>query len=203
MFVPFSLASAAATALSGFLAERLGPRKPLMMSLGLLLAAFAFLHVVSTPFASFVYAAVLGASAGAQGMVADMVWAHYYGRRRLGRVQGPATMVLISAAVPVLGAVSLRLFDPKKARRETGDPRRPCQGRAAEPSPESASPTTEATLPARPPSPGEPSIEVTSTTATKSRARSTVARARARGPKLGYGGGPRRRPRGKTFSLAR
>ena len=76
--------------------------------------------------------------------MAGVVWAHYYGRRGLGKVQGPATMVMISAAalaplplaalrsfsgdyalglavmagIPILCTVMLYLFDPHKARRE-------------------------------------------------------------------------------------
>ncbi len=72
-----------------------------------------------------------------------MIWAHYYGRVGLGRVQGPATMVMISSAalaplplaafrqlsgdyslgllimasIPVACFVMTRLFDPERARR--------------------------------------------------------------------------------------
>ena len=144
VFVPFSVASAAATAFSGFLIERLGPRQPLYVSMALLLAAVLGLQLVSSPLTAVVYALVLGAGAGFQGVVAGVVWAHYYGRRGLGKVQGPATMVMISAAalaplplaalrsfsgdyalglatmacVPVACTAMLYLFDPKKARRE-------------------------------------------------------------------------------------
>jgi sugar phosphate permease len=144
VFIPFAAAAALATASTGLLIERLGPRKPLMLSLGLLLAALLLLQLVSTPLAANVYAAVLGAAAGMQGVVAGVIWAHYYGRRGLGKIQGPATMVLISAAaiaplplaalrqlsgdyslglatmaaIPVLCAVMLYLFDPKRAQRE-------------------------------------------------------------------------------------
>ena len=144
VFVPFSAASAAATAFSGYLIERLGPRQPLYVSMALLLAAVLGLQLVSSPLTAVVYALVLGAGAGFQGVVAGVVWAHYYGRRGLGKVQGPATMVMISAAalaplplaalrsfsgdyalglatmacVPVVCTAMLYLFDPKKARRE-------------------------------------------------------------------------------------
>lgn len=143
VFVPFAIASALATALSGGLNERLGPRVPLALSLVLLLVALLMLQTVSTPLAATFYAAVLGASAGVQGVTAGAIWAYYYGRRELGTVQGPATMLMISgaalaplplaalhqtftnydlalwltAAVPVVCAVMLTLFDPKRARR--------------------------------------------------------------------------------------
>ncbi|HZY65899.1 MAG TPA: MFS transporter [Rubrobacteraceae bacterium] len=144
VFVPFAAASAAATAFSGFLIERLGPRTPLYVSMALLLAAMLGLQLVTSTLTATLYAIALGAGAGFQGVVAGVVWAHYYGRRGLGKVQGPATMVMISAAalaplplaalrslsgdyglglavmacVPVLCTVMLYLFDPKKARRE-------------------------------------------------------------------------------------
>lgn len=144
VFVPFSVAAALATATTGFLADRLGPRGPLMISLGLLLAALIYLPLVSNTASAAVYAVMLGAASGMQGVVAGMAWAHYYGRRGLGRVQGPATAVMISAAalaplplaalhdlsgdyapgiafmaaIPVLCAVALVLFDPKQAYRE-------------------------------------------------------------------------------------
>jgi len=144
VFVPFAAASAAATALSGTLSARLGPMAVLMASLGLLLSAVLGLQFVSTVAAAVAYSVLLGAAAGAQGVVAGMVWAHYYGRAGLGRVQGPATMVMISAAalaplplaalrllsgdysvgllvmgaIPVACAVMARLFDPERARRD-------------------------------------------------------------------------------------
>jgi len=143
VFVPFAAASAAATALSAALAERLGPKGVLTISLGLLLLAVVGLQFVSTLPTAIVYSAALGAAAGTQGVVAGMIWAHYYGRVGLGRVQGPATMVMISSAalaplplaafrqlsgdyslgllimasIPVACFVMTRLFDPERARR--------------------------------------------------------------------------------------
>ena len=144
VFVPFAAASAATTAFSGFLIERLGPRHPLYVSMALLLAAVLGLQLVYSPITAVLYSLVLGAGAGFQGVVAGVVWAHYYGRRGLGKVQGPATMVMISAAalaplplaalrsfsgdyvlalavlaaVPIVCTIMLYLFDPDKARRE-------------------------------------------------------------------------------------
>ena len=143
-FVPFAIASAGATALSGVLAERLGPKGVLMVSLVLLLSAVLGLQFVATIPTVVAYSVLLGTAAGMQGVVAGMIWAHYYGRTGLGRVQGPATMVMISAAalaplplaafrqlsgdyslgllvmaaIPVTCAVMAYLFDPKRARRD-------------------------------------------------------------------------------------
>ena len=145
VFVAFAAASAASTALSGLLVELLGPRKPLIISQVVLLLAVSGLLLVSTPLAAAVYAALLGAASGMQGVVAGVIWAHYYGRTGLGKVQGPATTVMISAAalaplpvaalhqlsgdyslgllfmavIPVACAVMACFFDPERARRQT------------------------------------------------------------------------------------
>ena len=139
VFIVFAIAAAAATSLSGFLTEKLGPRKPLGISLGLLLLGVIGLQFTSTSTLAAGYAAVVGAASGIQGVVAGTIWAHYYGRHSLGKVQGPATMVMISAAalaplplaalhqfsgnyslgltfmaaIPVSCAVMLYFFDPK------------------------------------------------------------------------------------------
>ncbi|MDP8946603.1 MAG: MFS transporter [Actinomycetota bacterium] len=144
VFVAFAVASAAATAISGMLVEWLGPRKPLIFSQGVLLLAVSGLQLVSTPFMAAAYAALLGSASGMQGVVAGVIWAHYYGRRGLGKVQGPASTVMISAAalaplplaalhqlsgnytlgliliaaIPVVCAIMACFFDPKRARRE-------------------------------------------------------------------------------------
>lgn len=143
VFIPLAIASAAATAIAGFAAERLGPKIPLAASLVLLLSGLVMLQFATTPALAVVYAAMIGASAGSQGVITGMAWAHYYGRRGLGRVQGPATMVMISGAalaplplaalrqfsgdyalgllamaiIPVFCAAMLYLFDQKRAVR--------------------------------------------------------------------------------------
>ncbi len=144
VFVAFAAASAGATALSGVLAERIGPRGILTVSLVLLFAAVVGLQFVSALPTAVAYSVLLGAAAGTQGVAAGMIWAHYYGRAGLGRVQGPATMVMISAAalaplplaafrqlsgdyalgllvmaaIPVACAVMTRFFDPERARQD-------------------------------------------------------------------------------------
>jgi sugar phosphate permease len=143
VFVAFAAASAGATALAGPLIERLGPLKPLWISLGLLLIAVVGLQFVTTPTLATVYALVLGSAGGMHGVVNGVIWAHYYGRRGLGAVQGPATMVSISAAalaplplaalqqlsggyalglgvmaaIPIACALLATLFDPDRAKR--------------------------------------------------------------------------------------
>lgn len=138
------MAAAAATMLGGPLVERLGPIKPLVASLGILLVALLELQLATTVLAAAVYAALLGLAQGLQGIVNGTAWAHFYGREGLGSVQGPATMVSISAAalaplplaalqqstggyatglvlmgvVPVVCMLMLAAFRPERARAQ-------------------------------------------------------------------------------------
>lgn len=143
-FVPFAIAAAASTVVAGSLSDRFGPRVPLFVSLTLLLGALGMLAVAQSAALVVVYAAMLGAASGTQGVVSGTTWAHYYGREDLGKVQGPASMVMISgaalaplplaslhqfsgdytlglvvmAAIPLACAVMALLFDPKRALRK-------------------------------------------------------------------------------------
>lgn len=143
-FAAFAVASAVATMLGGPLVERLGPIKPLLISLGILVVALLELQLATTFLAAAVYAALLGISQGLQGIVNGTAWAYYYGREGLGSVQGPATMVAISAAalaplplaalqqffgnytiglilmgaIPVVCALMLTAFNPERARAQ-------------------------------------------------------------------------------------
>jgi len=98
VFVPFAMASAGAMTLVGFVIERLGPKRLLFVIQALLFSAVWQLQWITTPGAAILYAVTLGSAAGVQSVTAGVTWAHYYGRRGLGRVQGAASMVMISAA---------------------------------------------------------------------------------------------------------
>jgi sugar phosphate permease len=98
VFVAFSAAAAGATMLGGLLVERIGPRRLLLANLLLMAIAIASLRLVSSPALATTYALLLGASAGVQSVVQGVAWATYYGRIGLGRLQGSAAMVTISAA---------------------------------------------------------------------------------------------------------
>jgi hypothetical protein len=98
VFVPFAMASAGTMTLVGFVIERLGPKRLLFVIQALLFIAVWQLQRITTPSAAIVYAVTLGSAAGVQSVTAGVTWAHYYGRWGLGRVQGAASMVMISAA---------------------------------------------------------------------------------------------------------
>jgi MFS family permease len=98
VFVAFSAAAASATLLGGLLVERFGPKRLLLGNLMLMATAVASLQLVSDPASATLYAALLGACSGIQSVTNGVAWATYYGRRGLGRLQGSAAMVTISAA---------------------------------------------------------------------------------------------------------
>ncbi|MCY4640409.1 MAG: MFS transporter [Chloroflexi bacterium] len=107
VFVPFALTTALSSTLAGFAVDRLGPIPLFLLSMLLLLAALGSSRLIESAPSAVLYAGVLGTSSGVQRIVQSVLWAHYYGRRGLGRVQGSATsiMILMSALGPLPLAV--------------------------------------------------------------------------------------------------
>jgi MFS family permease len=97
-FVPQALASALTATATGFVIDRLGPRTVLFGALGLLFLAVLQLQTLTTALGATIYAITMGCVGGTTGVASGVIWAHYYGREGLGRIQGAATMVMISAA---------------------------------------------------------------------------------------------------------
>jgi MFS family permease len=97
-FFPFAIASALASIGAGFLVDRWSPRPVFVISMSLLAVGLAFTFILDTVALALVYGAILGATGGTSQLVSGASWAHYYGREGLGRIQGSATMVGISAA---------------------------------------------------------------------------------------------------------
>lgn len=103
-FTPMALASAASGFASGFIIDRFGLRSIYIAGLAILcIPPLLVQYISSTPMA-FVYGLVMGLGSGMSMMVGRVIWAHYYGRHGLGRVQGSAMMVSIvgSALGPVM-----------------------------------------------------------------------------------------------------
>jgi MFS family permease len=113
VFVPFAVASAVSAVIAGILIDRLGPKPVVIAAMSLLLAAMLWLHVVDGPAAAVVYAAVLGSCGAMTQTVSGVIWAHYYGREGLGRVQGTAMMIGIAGAAigPLPLALMQQAFD--------------------------------------------------------------------------------------------
>lgn len=98
IFVPYALATAATSAVSGVLTDRFGPRWMLVGNLTFTVVAIGTLFVVASPLMAIVYAIMLGIASGVEPVIFGVVWAHYYGRSGLGRVQGAAGTVSIAGA---------------------------------------------------------------------------------------------------------
>ncbi len=98
VFVPYAVASASFSALAGFAIDRFGPKRLFAVNMLFLLGSVAMVGVIGSDVAAVLYAVVLGSSGGIQRIISGVTWAHIYGRRGLGRVQGSAMMVSITAA---------------------------------------------------------------------------------------------------------
>ena len=103
VFVPFAIATGVSSTLAGFAIDRTGPRPLFALAMLILLAGLGASRLIDGALAATLYALVLGTGSGVQRIVQSVIWAHYYGRRGLGRVQGSATsiMILMSAIGPL------------------------------------------------------------------------------------------------------
>ena len=98
IFVPYALASAGVSLVAGDVADRFGPKVVFTAAMSTLFAGMMVALVMDSLALAVVYACLVGASGGFSRIVAAVTWAHFYGRRGLGRVQGSATMVNITAS---------------------------------------------------------------------------------------------------------
>lgn len=103
-FAALGVTSIVATLASGWLVDRVGPRRPALlfqwpMALGCLVLALS-----DAPAAIFIYMTLQGVSAGAYGPVTTSLLAEAYGVERLGaiRASAAAVMVVSTALSPVL-----------------------------------------------------------------------------------------------------
>lgn len=96
---PFMAAvTAAMSILAGYLVDRIDPRRLFVISMFGLISGCVLIQLISTPVMAVVYAMLLGVSSGTIRIVNGVTWAHIYGRRGLGRIQGSAVMVSITFA---------------------------------------------------------------------------------------------------------
>ncbi|CAN5793309.1 MFS transporter [soil metagenome] len=96
---PIMAATSAVTAMiAGPIVDRIGPVKVVRFNLLILVVALFYIQIVSSPLLAVLYAVLLGISGGSWQIVSGVTWAHLYGRRGLGRIQGSAVMISITAA---------------------------------------------------------------------------------------------------------
>ena len=98
VFVPYAVASAAVAVAAGVALDRFGPKGVFIGSMLALLAAMAFSLVMGSIVGVLVYGVLIGVASGMSMVVGQVAWAYYYGRNGLGRVQGSAMMVGVTAS---------------------------------------------------------------------------------------------------------
>jgi MFS family permease len=102
-------ASAAVTSMvAGFVVDRTGPKLLYGFAMVMLLLALLMAVAINSIFLAVLYVLVTGIASGAHVIVQGVIWAHYYGRHRLGRVQGPAMTIAICGSAA--GPLPLALF---------------------------------------------------------------------------------------------
>ena len=107
VFPIYSASSAVSSLSAGFVADRVGPKVLLVFSMLTLLATLVMAVLINSLYVAVIYVVIMGVSGGAFHIVQGTIWAHYYGRHGLGRVQGPAMTLSVcaSAAGPLPLAV--------------------------------------------------------------------------------------------------
>ncbi len=108
VFVIFSGSSAVSSLAAGFVVDRIGPKALYAFSMVSLLLALALVVAVDSVFMAVVYVLVMGVAGGSHHIVQGVIWAHYYGRHGLGRVQGSAMTINFCASA--VGPLPLAIF---------------------------------------------------------------------------------------------
>ena len=108
VFAVFSAASAVSSIVAGFVLDRFGPRPLLFFSMTTLMATLALGVLINSLYVALVYIVIMGISSGSFMIVHSTIWAYYYGRHGLGRVQGPA--MTLSLCASAAGPLPLAMF---------------------------------------------------------------------------------------------
>ena len=108
VFVIYSGSSAVSSLAAGFAVDRVGPKALYAFSMVSMLVALALIVAVDSVVMAVIYVLVMGVSGGAHHIVQGVIWAHYYGRHGLGRVQGSA--MTISFCASAVGPLPLAIF---------------------------------------------------------------------------------------------
>ncbi|MEC9272186.1 MAG: MFS transporter, partial [Chloroflexota bacterium] len=93
---------------AGFVVDRIGPKALYALSMVSLLVALVLVVAVDSVAMAVVYVLVMGVAGGAHHIVQGVIWAHYYGRHGLGRVQGSAMTINFCASA--IGPLPLAIF---------------------------------------------------------------------------------------------
>ena len=107
-FAVFSVSSASSSLVAGFVTDRIGPKSLLVFSMATLVATLALGVVINSLYVAVIYVVMMGISSGSYIIVHSTIWAHYYGRHGLGRIQGPA--MTLSVCASAVGPLPLAMF---------------------------------------------------------------------------------------------
>lgn len=118
VFVIFAASAAFTSMIGGFVVERSGPKPLYGFAMLMLLLALTLAVVINSVFVAVLYVIAMGIANGSHQIVQGVIWAHYYGRNRLGRIQGPAMMIGISGAA--IGPFPLALLHDLTGTYATG-----------------------------------------------------------------------------------
>lgn len=80
--------SVASVFLWGFASDRVGPKRMLLVSLATLWVASFLVAQAETLLAAYVGAAIYGVGLAGSGLLSEVVWADFFGRRYLGSIRG-------------------------------------------------------------------------------------------------------------------
>lgn len=108
VFIIFSASSAVSSLLAGFVVDRIGPKALYAFAMVTLFVALVFAVAIDSVFMAVVYVLIMGIAGGAHHIVQGVIWAHYYGRHGLGRVQGSAMTINFCASA--VGPLPLAVF---------------------------------------------------------------------------------------------
>ena len=98
IFIPLSISSLGSSMIAGAISDQIGPKKLFYISMSMLLLAMITINTLESSLMPLIYSIILGASNGAGRIVTSVIWADIYGRYKLGRIQGSATMVMMTAS---------------------------------------------------------------------------------------------------------
>lgn len=108
VFIVFAIASASTSMVAGFIVDRTGPVRLFVFAMLGLVGVCLLALVMNSAWLAVLYVVGMGVSGGTQRIVSGVIWAHYYGRFGLGRVQGSAMMIGITGSA--IGPLPLALF---------------------------------------------------------------------------------------------
>ena len=107
-FAVFSVSSGTSSMIAGFVSDRTGPRVLLVFSMATLVATLGVGVLMDSLLVAMAYVVMMGISSGSYMIVHSTIWAHYYGRHGLGRIQGPA--MTLSVCASAVGPLPLAMF---------------------------------------------------------------------------------------------